>query len=496
MFDLNRLIVTIRRQENFSWKRMSHETLGETNMRIEFGLKQEQSQKLVITPELRTAIKILQFSALELAEYVDEQLVENPVLEVEEESEINHDTVSIEKEVQDPDEANFDWEQYFQHQGEIRNEGTLYQESESWRTENLTPQVSTLDDHLMFQLSLLHLDKKEEVVGKFLIGNIDDNGYLTCSMEDAARQCRVDHETVEKVLKMIQGFDPPGIGARSLKECLLIQCEYRGFKNDLLSKIINSYLQEVADGRIMKVAKKLGVSLKEMQEAVDTLRLLEPKPGRRFAGSHGSHYIIPDILVEKVGSEFVVLVNDITTPRLSINSFYRDMLKSSNPDNEGRKYIESKMNSAVWLLKSIEQRRLTLYRVARCLVDFQTDFLNRGIKFLKPLTLKQVAEELGVHESTVSRATANKYMQTPRGVFELKFFFSTGVSGNQGDATSAAAVKKMIRELIESEDPKKPLSDQKIVDLLQEKGIEISRRTIAKYREEMGISATSKRRRY
>lgn len=466
-------------------------------MRLGFGLSQEQTQKLVITPELRLAIKILQFSAVELAEYVDEQLVENPVLEVEEaDSDVESVPAADDKELHDAGEVNFDWEQYFQDAGEIRNERIKDRDAENWGYDSLIPQVSTLHDHLTFQLALLELNKEEKNVAEFLIGNIDDNGYLNSSVKEAAVQCGTRQDTVEKVLELIQSFDPPGVGARDIKECLLIQCVQRGLENELLNIIINNYLNEVAEGKIMKVAKHLGVSLTELQETIDFLRLLEPKPGRRFAKNDETRYIIPDILVEKVGSEYVILVNDITIPRLSINSYYREILKGNQQDREGQKYLESKMNSAVWLVKSIEQRRLTLYKVARCIVDFQTEFLDKGIKSLRPLTMKQVAEQLGIHESTVSRATAGKYMQTPRGIFELKFFFSSGVSNVQGDSTSAEAVKKMIKELIDNEDPKKPFSDQKISAKLQELGVEVSRRTIAKYRDEMGVLSTTKRKRY
>lgn len=471
--------------------------LGVITMRLGFGLSQEQTQKLVITPELRLAIKILQFSAVELAEYVDEQLVENPVLEVEQvDADIESIPAADDKELQDAGEVNFDWEQYFRDAGEIRAEKIKDRETENWGYDSLIPQVSTLHDHLMFQLALIDLNKEEKTVAEFLIGNIDDNGYLNSSVEEAAVHYGLGQDTAEKVLELIQTFDPPGVGARDLRECLLIQCAQRGIQNELISKIITNHLNEIAEGKIMKVAKNLGVSLGELQEAIDFLKLFEPKPGRRFAQTDETRYITPDIVVEKIGNEYVILVNDITVPRLSINPYYREILKGNQEDQEGRKYLESKMNSAVWLVKSIEQRRLTLYKVARCLVDFQTEFLEKGIKSLKPLTMKQVAEQLGIHESTVSRATAGKYMQTPRGIFELKFFFTSGVSNVQGDSTSAEAVKRMIKELIDKEDTKKPLSDQKIAAKLQELGVEVSRRTIAKYRDEMGIVSTTKRKRY
>lgn len=468
-------------------------------MRLGFGLTQEQTQKLMMTPELRLAIKILQFSTIELVEYIQEELVENPLLEVVEETPETHES-EPEAEVQaaddEQDKFDIDWEQYFDD-AHYSRESVNYDHKQDYpQYDSFIAEVPTLHDHLMFQLMLAKLNKDERTVGEFFIGNIDDNGYLCCSADEAAIQCNVPFAVAEKVLAVIQGFDPSGVGARDLVECLLIQYELLGLKNDLLKEIICNHLEEVAEGKTMKVAKKLGISLKKTQEVVDSLKLLEPKPGRRFSPTDRTRYIVPDIVIEKIDNEYIVLVNDISTPRLTINSVYREIARGNTGDQEGRKYLETKLNSAAWLMKSIEQRRETLYKVARSIVDFQREFFDRGIKFLKPMNLKHVAQALGIHESTVSRATANKYMQTPKGLFEMKFFFSSGVSNFQGTSTSAEAIKKMIREMVEEEDPQKPLSDQKIGELLRAKGVDISRRTVAKYRDETGILSTSKRRRY
>ncbi len=466
-------------------------------MRLGFGITQEQTQKLMMTPELRLAIKILQLSTFELKEYIEEQLVENPVLEVVEESaEAEHDSPQNEKKKDEAEKFDIDWEQYFDDASDAKSKEPVAYGHEGPRYEGYIAEAPTLHDYLLFQLALARLNKEEKTVGEFIIGNIDDNGYLHCSVEEAATQCGVPLTVTEKVLKTIQGFDPPGVGGRDLRECLLLQYDQLDIRNELLKEVINNHLQEIAAGKIMKVAKKLGVSLQEIQEAVDNLRLLEPKPGRRFSHRDDTRYIVPDIVIEKVEGEYIVLVNDVSMPRLTINPFYKEMVKGNFADQEGRKFLEAKLNSAAWLMKSIEQRRLTLYKVARCIVDFQKDFFDRGVKFLKPMNLKQVAETIGVHESTVSRATANKYMQTPRGLFEMKFFFSSGISNVHGSSTSAEAVKKIIKELIESEDPQKPLSDQKIADILNDRGLGISRRTVAKYRDEAGILPTSRRRRY
>lgn len=466
-------------------------------MRLGFGLTQEQTQKLVMTPELRLAIKILQLSTIELVEYIDEQLVENPVLEVVEES-AEHETDSQVDDNRETlsDKVDIDWEQYFDEVGDTRGEGAVNRDQDSLRYDNFITEVPTLQDHLMLQLSLGGLNKLEKAVGEFLIGNIDDNGYLCCSVDEAAGRCDVPPALAEKVLKTIQGFDPAGVGARDLRECLLIQYEQLELQDELLKEIISNHLHELAEGKIMKIAKKMGVPLHEMQITVDSLKLLEPKPGRKFSPSGGTRYIVPDIVVEKVDGEYIVLVNDVSAPRLTVNPLYRDMVKGGASDTESRKFLEAKLNSAVWLMKSIEQRRGTLYKVARCIVDFQRDFFEQGVKYLKPMNLKHVAEATGLHESTVSRATAGKFMQTPRGLFEMRFFFSSGISNSQGTSVSAESIKKTIRELVEDEDPKKPMSDQKIAEILNARGVDISRRTVAKYRDEIGIQPKSRRRRY
>ncbi|MCL4440591.1 MAG: RNA polymerase factor sigma-54 [Firmicutes bacterium] len=466
-------------------------------MRLGFGLSQEQTQKLVMTPELRLAIKILQLSTIELVEYIDEQLVENPVLEVVEESaESEPDCPVDENKEAEVDKNLIDWERYFEDIGDIRYEGVVNRDQESMRYDNFITEVPTLQDHLMFQLALAGLNKKEWAVGEFLIGNIDDNGYLHCSPDEAAIQCDVSFAIAEKVLKTVHGFDPAGVGARDLRECLLIQYEQLGLQYELLKEVISNHLQELAEGKIMKVAKKMGVSLHEMQSAVDHLKLLEPKPGRKFSPSGGTRYIVPDIVVEKIDGEYIIIVNDVSAPRLTVNPIYREMVKGKLSDQESRKFLEAKLNAAVWLMKSIEQRRGTLYKVAMCIVDYQRDFFEQGVKFLKPMILKHVAEATGLHESTVSRATAGKYIQTPRGLFEMRFFFSSGISNVHGLSVSSEAIKKTIRELVEGEDTVKPLSDQKIAEILEAKGVDISRRTIAKYRDEMGIAPKSRRRRY
>lgn len=460
-------------------------------MRLGFGLSQEQIQKLAVTPELRLAIKILQFSAAELSEFVEEQLVDNPVLEV-----LNGSDQEAGDDNTEETRRDIDWEQYFKESAKDTREENRINQNDQVRFEHIIPDVPTLQEHLLFQLVLADLAKEEKRIGEFIIGNIDDNGYLQCTNREIADYFRQPVSLVEKIVRVIQGFEPLGVGAKDLKECLLIQYDLLGMNAPLLHKIITDHLDDVANSKIVHISKKEKTPLNEVQQALDLLKLLEPKPGRNFSSNMGTKYILPDIIVEKIDNEYIILVNDISMPRLSINQDYRKIILEMNGDKEGRKYVEGKLASATWLLKSIEQRRMTLYKVARSIVDYQRDFFDQGVAYLKPLTLRTIADKLGIHESTVSRATSNKYMQTPRGVFEMKFFFSSGSFNMEGHIASGEAVKKRMKELIAQEDPKKPLSDQKIADMLKKQGVEISRRTVTKYREEQGILASSHRRRY
>lgn len=468
-------------------------------MRMGVGLTQEQTQKLLMTPELRMAIKILQFSAMELAEYIEQELTENPVLEVRDETEEpdSGDAATDKAEAAENEKFDIEWQDYFADGTDLgyQHEGR-HAEREETRFESLLAAVPSLTEHLTLQLNLAGLNPAEKDVGEFIIGNIDTNGYLECTPAEAAATCGVAEDVAERVLAVIQGFDPPGVGARSLKECLLIQCEQLNLGQTILPEIISDHLKDLADGRLIRVAEALSVSVQEVQQAADRLKTLDPKPGRNFSHGDNTRYIVPDVIVERVNGEYVILVNDLTTPRLGVSPLYRDILSKKISDPETAKYIEQKLNSALWVVKSIEQRRLTLYKVSQCLVELQRDFLDKGVKYLRPLNLKHVAKALGLHESTISRATANKYMQTPQGVFEMKYFFTGGVETINGTMASSETIKRTIREMVGAEDPVKPLSDQKIADILNSQGIEISRRTVAKYRDEIGIPATGKRKRY
>lgn len=469
-------------------------------MQLGYGLNLEQSQKLIMTPELRQAITVLQLSSLELSNYIAQQLEENPLLELREEDiekgEEIREKEFISEEAQS--EHAMDWEDYFQDSSDLgftRQE--RWWENRDYSYENFLSQAPTLSEHLMSQLSLSPCRGRDRLIGEYLIGNIDENGYLQVSLQDAALQLKVGVSEAENMLRIIQGFDPPGVGARDLVECLLIQVNLLGINNEVLEKLIRDYLIDLAKGKLNRIAQEMDVNVQEVQRAADILKTLDPKPGRNFSSYNDTRYIIPDIVLEKVGEDYVILVNDVAIPRITINSIYRSVLtKGKNCDTGTRRFVESKLNAAAWLIRSIEQRRITLYKVAKCLVDLQRDFLDHGVKYLKPLNLKRVAEMVGLHESTVSRATSNKYIQTPQGVFEMKYFFSTGLNNESGTMTSSEVIKKMLQEMVAGEDTKRPLNDKRLSDLFSQKGIIISRRTVAKYRAELGIPPIRKRKRY
>ena len=473
-------------------------------MRMGYGLNMEQAQKLVMTPELRQAITVLQLSSLDLTSYIEQQLQENPLLEIHEDEAGTGDDPQMEEDClpagegeREGAEAPIDWEEYFSDSSDLGYACREDTGERDYTYENFVSQAPTLIDHLMMQLKLSPCRGEDRKVGEYLIGNIDDNGYLRVTLQEAASALKVSTSKVAEVLGIIQGFDPPGVGARNLVECLLIQVGQLGIENRVLVKMIENHLLDLAKGKINRIAQCLNVTVREVQEAADILKTLDPKPGRNFSRSHHNNYIVPDVVLEKVDGEYIIIVNDVSIPRITINSAYRSVLtQEKNYDPNTRRFVESKLNAAAWLIRSIEQRRLTLYKVAHCLVELQREFLDRGVKYLKPLNLKTVAEMVGLHESTVSRATSNKYIQTPQGVFEMKFFFSNGLCNSSGSSTSAESIKKMLQEIIDGEDPHSPLNDQVIAEIFRKKGIMISRRTVAKYRDELGIPPIRRRKRY
>lgn len=463
-------------------------------MQMNFGLTLSQTQKLVMTPELRQAITILQLSTLELSEYIEKELLENPLLDISEESFKNEE---LDKREEEKDVDDIDWEEYFQDwEGSKRTTVSREKKEEAVQYENFVPSTPSLQEHLMIQLHLSPISKTASKIGEYLIGNMDKNGYLTIDTSDVATLLRVSKRDVEDVLEYIQTFDPVGVGARDLTECLLIQVRQRGIEIPKMEELIRNHLKDLAEVRYNRIAEALDIDLAEVQRLKDLLLTLDPKPGRNFSSVNDIQYIVPDAAIEKVDNEYIVIMNDTMSPRLSINSYYRSLLSTEDKESKTSKFLSNRLDSALWLIKSIEQRRITLLKVITSIAKVQRDFLDSGLLYLKPLTMKEIADMIDVHESTVSRAISGKYVQTPRGVYELKFFFQSGLDNINGTSTSSESIKKMMKEIIAQEDPYSPLSDQKIADKLKDKGISISRRTVAKYREEIEIPPSTRRKRY
>lgn len=451
-------------------------------MRMEFDLKLQQTQKLIMTPELKQAIEILQLNALELNELIQQELENNPLLEREEVEEDIYvvDVKELAKSIREMEER--------MYYGDSDDE-----EMDEFNYENFVSAKPALSDHLLFQLHITPVPTRIRKICEYIIFSLTPSGYLKEDVREIAQMLECTEEEVLEALAVVQSFDPPGVGARNLQECLKLQLLAQGNYKGIIKDLVENHLEDIAEGRYSYLAKLYNVSAKEVQKAVDAIKKLNPKPGSVFA-PEAEGYIVPDVEVIKRDGEYLVLVNDSNIPRLRINSYYYSILESS--DEEAKKYITSKLQSAMWLIKSIESRKETLYKVVKTIVDLQKEFLDKGINYLKPLTQKQVADILGIHESTVSRAINGKYVQTPRGTFELKFFFQSGLPSKNGKEFSAETVKNLIKKLIEEEDPANPLSDQKIAEILREKNINISRRTVAKYREECNIPSTLKRKRY
>ena len=462
-----------------------------------------------MTPELIQAIQILQFNTQELESYVEEQLLTNPILETSTSSSADSTEGESEKaaedfpakteEFQEKENQEIDWAEHFKEKeyDDISYRQWEYNsEKNDYTYEQYVSSEITLTEHLMFQLQFASIKHSCRNIGRYIIESLDENGYMTLSVGEIAEELGVNPDKVRIVLDAIQGFEPIGVGARNLKECLLIQLRHQGNHGPLIEEVINHYLEDIAGNRLNNIAKALNVTVKEIQEIGDIIKGLEPKPGRQFSSTTETRYIIPDVTVEKIDGEYIVTINDSSTPRLTISHYYQKMLIDSDKESHISKFLTGRLNSALWLIKSIEQRKQTIYNVVSAVVKYQIDFFEKGPKHLKTLTLKQIAEEVGIHESTVSRSINGKYMQSPRGMFEIKYFFTSGVSGNSGEGISSESIKTFIREIVENEDPKAPLSDQTMVELLAERGIDISRRTVAKYRDEMNLPSSSKRKRY
>lgn len=464
-------------------------------MRMGYELTIEQQQKLVMTPELKLALKILQLPAVELEEFIQHELETNPVLELAEEP--KDERQSEQKEINEKKEKEIDWKEYLQFQGKsycLDNFDT--EEAAETSYDNFVSNNHTLKEHLLFQLHLSLLRHNLKDIGELIIESLDENGYLAVPMDELIELTKSDHYTIEKVLSIIQTFDPAGVGARDLKECLLIQLNFKGLFSEKTEKTVMKHLDDIAYNRINNISKSLGVSVEEAQAISDIIKGLEPKPGRAFEGEDSTKYVVPDVYIDKIGDEYSITINDYNNSGLRINQYYKNILQHEDKASQASQFINSRLSAAQWLIKSIEQRKTTLYNVVQAILEYQIEFFDKGIMYLKTMTLKSIADKINVHESTVSRAINGKYVQTNRGTFEIKYFFSSGIENQTGDGISSESIKKMLKNLIDKENQKHPISDQNIADILAKEGLMISRRTVAKYRDELGILSSSKRKRY
>ncbi len=468
-------------------------------MKMGFELNLSQTQKLIMTPELRQAIQILQFNNVELTDFINKQLEINPFLESVDNKSDDSDTSSNNEHVtESKGNEEIDWreldEKYddFSYKTYERNADNENKQS----FESYTSKKLSLKDHLMIQLGMSVKTNKDKRIGEFIIESLDNKGYLGCSIQDISLLINENIVDVERVLRIIQTFDPLGIAARDLSECLMIQLKEKGIQDKNAYIIAEKHLEDIATNKIQKIAKELHISVNRVQSICDIIKMLEPKPSRGFIiDSDNIRYIVPDATIEKVNDEYIIIVNDSYLPTLTINNCYKNMI-SELDDKDASKFLTDKLNSSMWLIKSIEQRRMTLYKVIESILKFQRKFFDEGKSALKPLVLKDVADDIGMHESTVSRATNGKYVQTPKGIFELKYFFASSLGETDGGGVSSTSVKSLIQKLIDEESSQKPMSDQKIAEKLNDEGISISRRTVAKYRDEMRIPSSSMRRRY
>jgi RNA polymerase sigma-54 factor len=495
-------------------------------MAMEMRQQLKLSQQLVMTPQLQQAIKLLQLSRMELVDLVREEMLENPILEddLEVGADKERDSSSVpdeelmvrqveqagNTELPVPEKAlneqaatevkadgsavnEIDWENYLDNYSMAPPMPAYRPDSDELPSLEATlTRTESLHDHMVWQLKMSDLNDEQLEIGMLILGNIDPDGYLKePPMGDLAAELDCSLEKMEEVLEVIQTFDPVGVGARNLEECMLIQAMFHGQDDDLVVKMIKSHLSNLEKKNYQAIARDLKAPIEEVYEAAKVVMEFDPRPGRQYS-SDEPHYITPDVYVHKVGDKYFVVPNDDGLPKLKISSFYRAALDDSKGAKE---YIQDKLRSAQWLIRSIQQRQRTIIKVTESIIKFQRDFFDRGIAYLKPLILRDVAEDIGMHESTISRVTTNKYVHTPQGIFELKFFFNSGIARTNGEDLASQAVKSKIKGLIDEEDPKRPMSDQKIVEKLRATNIDIARRTVAKYREQLGILSSSKRKR-
>jgi RNA polymerase sigma-54 factor len=483
-------------------------------MALEQKLSLKLSQRLVMTPSLQQAIKLLQMSKLELEEVLTQEMVENPLLEEEqEETPVAEETREAAAEAPAPaatapaetaaeaepkerdsfDEIDFD--SYFSDYLDSAYNPRQYEESEAVPLENTLSTPPGLTEYLTWQLSMSDAAPEIREIATYLIGNLDEDGYLRVTRDEIRAAGYQNDADTEAALTLLRSFDPPGVGAWDLPDCLMLQIRALGIENPLIERIISEHWPEFLNRQFAALARTLGVGMSQLQAVVEIIKNLEPKPGRKYS-TERTIYVEPDVAVRKIGDEYVIQLNEDGLPKLRISAAYRRMLRGGNGaiGEEAAAYLKDKMRSAVWLIKSLDQRQRTIYKVADSIVRHQRAFLDHGIEHLRPLVLRDVANDIGMHESTVSRVVSNKYIHTPRGLFPMKYFFHSGIDSSTGDDVSSLSIKSKIARIISEEDSRRPHSDARIMQRLRAEGIQIARRTVAKYREELRIPSSSQRK--
>ena len=458
-------------------------------MNLDYSMKITQQQKMIMTQNMQQSIKLLQMSLHDLREYIDNEYSENPILEISDHSSLNDDVHSSDLEKYNAEKIaeEMDYDSY-------KDKPERSYSNEDVSPLNFIEEKKSLKEYLHEQLLEANEDAYTIMIAKYIVESLDGRGYLEIPIEELAAELRISSEDVEKGLKLVQSLEPYGIGARNIKECLIIQSINLNILDDKIEKIIQYHLEDVASNRYEAIGKALKISPREAQRYGDLIKKLEPKPSRGFYTGEEVSYIIPDAEIKNIDGEFYIIMNEGVLPKLMINKTYRDVLKSGK-DNEINSYVKEKVNKAMFLIKAIEDRKNTLYRVLECLIDKQKEFFEKGYSYIKPLTLKEVSSKLQVHDSTISRTIKDKYILTSYGTIKIKDLFANGLTNNSCEDLSTIKIKDEIKKIVQEENKAKPLADQIISTMLEEKNIKISRRTVAKYREELGIKSSSMRKR-
>lgn len=445
-------------------------------------LELNQSQKLILTTQLKQSLAILNMSRLEVEEEIRKESESNPLLEAERNDE------------------GIDWEKYIKHMESVNiredKNDAPYSSENAVDFENMIRSTSNLYDYLIDELKYFKLTFEEKRICKYIIDSLDEDGYLRINDKEIYDALRVDASLFRRCLDIVQQLDPPGIGARNISECLILQLERRGISNNIVENIIMNDLELIGRNKLKDIAKKYKISIEKCKEAIEIIRHLDPKPGRACSNDK-CVYVQPDVIVDKIDGKYIVHTNEKDVYNIKINDFYRNMMTDKESDKEAKEFIKERLNSAATLIKNIESRKSTILRIAEAIIEEQQEFIQKGEKYIKPMKMKDIADKLEIHESTVSRGVNGKYMLTPFGLYEFKFFFNAALgTDNSSEGASSAGIKRDIKDIIDGENKKKPLSDDAISKMLKEKGVSVARRTVAKYREEMGIPSSSRRKEF